>query len=75
MTKRQLVDEISIFDDGDEIMFAHPAYDHARSTLAGEIREVLTADVAFSDYHQQDAVIDEDDDTERDKRRVILLIS
>lgn len=60
MKKIDLINELSCFNDDDEIFIAFPSGDYWGSVLAKEITEIKHEQVVWSDYHNTNKVVDDE---------------
>ncbi len=79
MTKGELVELLLDFDDDMEIGFAFPSGDYWRTTIVRTVDQVDDGEVDYSDYHEENTLVNRDDfeDTENQpgieyKRMVVL---
>lgn len=78
MKVHELIEELGNYDPNQEVHFSYNYGDHWRTIVALAVTEISEAKVAYSDYHQMDALVsdnEEDDNIESDDtdRRVVVL--
>ena len=78
MKVHELINELSNYDSDLEVHFSYNYGDHWRTIVAPAVTEVEDGKVTYSDYHQMDALVtdnEEDDDIESDTtvRSVVVL--
>jgi len=78
MKVHELINELSNYDSDLEVHFSYNYGDHWRTIVAPAVTEVEDGKVTYSDYHQMDALVtdnEEDDNIESDDtdRRVVVL--
>lgn len=60
MKKIDLINELSCFNDDDEIFIAFPSGDYWGSVLAKEVTEITHEQVVWSDYHNTHKIVDDE---------------
>ena len=78
MKVHELINELSNYDSDLEVHFSYNYGDHWRTIVAPAVTEVEDGKVTYSDYHQMDQLVtdnEEDDNIESDDtdRRVVVL--
>ena len=61
MTKKDLIAELSRFNDEDEVCFAYPSGDYWGRVLLKEVSEVTEENAAWSDYHNSFKLVEDED--------------
>ena len=61
MQVKELIDILGRYDQEADVHFAYGYGDHWRTTVAPAISQVFDGVVGFSDYHQMDKLIDDED--------------
>ena len=81
MRVKELIEELENFDPESEVMFSYGYGDYWRTTVAAPAEYIDEGLVTYSAYHQQDKVVEMDDDetdsdAEQDGRvRQVVIIS
>ena len=75
MTVKELIEELQMYDEDMEVKFAYNYGDHWRTQVAARIDDVDELTVGYSEYHNMDKVLDEDDnpDNENDVRTAVVI--
>ena len=76
MTVQELKDQLENFAPDTTVRFGYGYGDHGRTQVAARVRKVDDALVCWSEYHQMDRVVDdEDEDAEEvtDAQEVVLI--
>ena len=61
MQVKELIDILGRYDQEADVHFAYGYGDHWRTTVAPAISQVFDGVVEYSDYHQMDKLIDDED--------------
>jgi len=61
MQVKELIEILGRYDQEADVHFAYGYGDHWRTTVAPAIRQVFDGVVEYSDYHQMDKLIDDED--------------
>jgi hypothetical protein len=61
MQVKELIEILSRYDQEADVHFAYGYGDHWRTTVAPAICQVFDGVVEYSDYHQMDKLIDDED--------------
>jgi hypothetical protein len=64
MTKGELVELLVDFDDDMQIGFAFPSGDYWKTTIVRTINEVYEAEIKYSDYHEENTLVNRDEETD-----------
>lgn len=77
MTKAELIQELSCFDNDDEVRIGCPSGDYWGTFLAREVTAVEQAEVAESSYHNTFKVVDDEnrDNYEPNELKKVILLS
>jgi hypothetical protein len=81
MKVQDLIEQLLSADPNQEVHFSYNYGDHWRTIVAPAVTEISEANVAYSDYHQMDALVtvNEDDDDNgiepSDTDRLVLVLS
>ena len=81
MLVKDLIKQLSYMNSEAEVHFSYNYGDHWRTIVAPAVTEISEAKVAYSDYHQMDALVtvNEDDDDNgiepSDTDRLVLVLS
>jgi hypothetical protein len=77
MKVRDLIRELSCFDDEQEVCIAQPSHDYWGTTCASEVNNIEIADVTWSEYHRKDKVVDDDhiEHYEKEELKSVVLLS
>ena len=79
MKVQDLIEELSNHDPNAEVHFSYNYGDHWRTIVAPAVTEVEDGKVTYSDYHQMDALVsdnEEDDNIESDDTdRLVVVLS
>lgn len=76
MTKNELIELLVDLDDDMKIGFAFPSGDYWRTTIVRGIEEVSEGDVQYSNYHEENILVNKDNltDEERNNRHERMII-
>jgi hypothetical protein len=61
MQVKELIDILSRYDQEADVHFAYGYGDHWRTQVAPAISQVFDGVVEYSDYHQMDKLVDDED--------------
>jgi hypothetical protein len=61
MLVKELIESLKYMDQDADVHFAYGYGDHWRTTVAPAISQVSQGVVEYSDYHQMDKLIDDED--------------
>ena len=77
MTVRELIEELKREDGDAEVCIAQPSHDYWGSLCASEVNNVEIANVAWSEYHRKNKVIDDDhiENYEKEELKNVVLLS
>lgn len=73
MKVSDLIKELQAMDPDAQVHFRYPSGDYWRTTLAPAVTVVDEGRVAYSQYHNKDALIDEDDGAFENADEVVIL--
>ena len=73
MNVGQLINLLEEFPEDMEVQFAYNYGDHWKTTVAEHIGDVVEARVAYSQYHNRDAVLDDDAEDEDARPCVVIM--
>ena len=81
MLVKELIESLKYLDQDAEVHFAYNYGDHWRTTVAPAISQVFDGVAEYSDYHQMDKLIENEEDIydeetgdfKADVRRVVVL--
>jgi len=74
MTAGEIRAQLSDFPDDKPVMFAYPSGDHWRTVLVGEIESVEPAFVAYTEYHQQFKLLDDESDENGTDEEITVIV-
>lgn len=81
MNVQELIDQLTDMNPETEVMFQYNFGDYWRTEVAAEVKGVSNDEVVYSEYHRMHKVVsqmgdrDEDDEDERETKRVVILTS
>lgn len=77
MTVRELIEELEREDGDAEVCIAQPSHDYWGSVCARDVNNIELADVAWSEYHKTNKVIDDDhlEHYEEEELKNVVLLS
>lgn len=76
MTVEEVIDALQGQDPKAKVRFAYNYGDHCRTTVAAPVYRVEEGEVARSDYHRMDKVVEEEyRDGERNEIRKVVILS
>lgn len=76
MTVADLIDALQGMPQDAEVRFTYDYGDHCHTTVAAPVHDVEEGEVARSDYHSMDKVVEEDyRDSERNEIRKVVILS
>jgi hypothetical protein len=80
MKVQDLIEELSNHDPNAEVHFSYNYGDHWRTIVAPAVTSVRQATVAYSDYHQMDALATDTEDDDNgiepsDTDRLVVVLS
>jgi hypothetical protein len=80
MQVKELIEILSRYDQEADVHFAYGYGDHWRTTVAPAISQVFDGVVQYSDYHQMDKLVEDEDcydedtgDYKADIRKVVVI--
>ena len=80
MQVKELIEILSRYDQEADVHFAYGYGDHWRTTVAPAISQVFDGVVEYSDYHQMDKLVEDEDcydedtgDYKTDVRKVVVI--
>lgn len=75
MRVQDLIDELETFDPNAEVVFSYGYGDYWSTTVAATPERVSEGHVVYSAYHQQDKVVELDEDEMDSDGRLVVIIS
>lgn len=75
MKVSELIEMLQDCNPDQEVVFAHPAHDYWKTTLATAVDRVELDFVKESSYHQQDVLCDYDDEERENEAREVVVLS
>lgn len=77
MTVRELIEELKREDGEAEVCIAQPSHDYWGNVCARDVKNIEVADVAWSEYHRANKVIDDDhlENYEKEELKNVVLLS
>lgn len=77
MKVKELIEELKCFDEDSEVCIFSKSGDYWRTELANETNSVENVDVAYSEYHNTNKIVDDDriDSYDEEDLKQVVLIS
>lgn len=77
MKVKELIAQLQMEDGEAEVCIAQPSHDYWGSVCARDVNNIELADVAWSEYHKANKVIDDDhiDNYEKEDLESVVLLS
>lgn len=77
MKVSELKQQLSFFDDEQEVFFAFPSGDYWGTTQAREVEDLSEGKVAWSEYHRSHKLIDDEHEEryEKDELQEVVVLS
>ena len=74
MKVKELIELLESEDKEKEVYFSYNYGDHWSTTVAQEVSDVERLTIVYSEYHRMHRLVDEDEDGERDRGVVAIVL-
>jgi hypothetical protein len=74
MTVKELIELLENENKEEDVYFSYNYGDHCNTTVAQEVSDVEKLTIVYSEYHRMHRLVDEDEDGERDRGVVAIVL-